>query len=594
MTASIRPRTLLDRIGGPESLSWPVVMAAYVFTWTAFIFELPAPEMPEQVIRIAYLTVAQTLMIVVLRGARMAFLRDTAERSRPWLTMTAFALASVVVTATLGYLIKDRVVALPASNTFGYADTAAATFVVLVVAAVAADAMAQHRRQQDVLSEDRERLEHVRAVVGQAIADRQQVTVDRISEQLTDAVDDLTVDSPREAVETLRWAAQDLVRPLSHDLATHNVPFTPSFPTTTTTHGLSWRSVLRDATTGRPIPEIALPVISTALTVLYRIDKFGMGMGLLASAADAAAIWLGAVLANRILSAVAERLPPFARATALTAALGILGVLGVAVQRVFLHQQGTPGTLLLNVVITIFIGWALALLRATRNQLDRTDVEIQELAHELEWEIARANQTQWQQQRALARALHGPLQSAVNAAALRIDGAVRSGSVTTELVDAERTSILDALGYLPTAVADRIPDIELDFRRIQGTWAGLCEIDIAMSDAVLACIAADPACSSAVTDIVTESCANAIRHGRATQISVSITQPDSQRLVTIVIDNEGTPPDPARPTGLGATLIADVALEWRLDTRPNGARITAILPTAVGPTRGSERELGAD
>jgi hypothetical protein len=593
MTAPLRPRTLLDRIGGPASLSWPVVLAAYVFTWMAFIFELPAPQMSEQVIRIAYLTIAQALMIVVLRGARMAFLRDTAVRPRPWSTMAVYALASVVVSATLGYLIKDRVVALPASNTFGYVDTAAATFVVLVVAAVAADAMAQHRRQQDVLSEGRERLEHVRAVVGQAIADRQQVTVDRISEQLTEAVDDLTVDTPREAVETLRWAAQDLVRPLSHDLATHNVPFTPSYPTTTPP-GLSWRSVLRDATTGRPIPEIALPLISTALTVLYRIDKFGMGMGLLASAADALAIWLGAVLANRAFAAAADRLTPFARAAALTVTLGILGVVGVAVQRILLHQQGTPGTLLLNVVITVFIGWALALLRATRHQLDRTDVEIQELAHELEWEIARANQTQWQQQRALARALHGPLQSAVNAAALRIDGAVRDGSVTTELVDGERTSILDALGYLPTAVADRIPDIELDFRRIQGTWAGLCEIDIAMSDAVLANIAADPACSSAVTDIVTESCANAIRHGHATEISVSITQPDSQRLVTIVIDNEGTPPDPARPTGLGANLIADVALEWHLDTRPNGARITAILPTAVGPTRGSEREPGAD
>ena len=68
-----------------------------------------------------------------------------------------------------------------------------------------------------------------------------------------------------------------------------------------------------------------------------------------------------------------------------------------------------------------------------------------------------------------------------------------------------------------------------------------------MPDAVLANIAADPACSSAVTDIVTESCANAIRHGHATSISVSITQPDSQRLVTLVIDNDGTPVDPDCP-----------------------------------------------
>ena len=228
MTASIRRRTALDRIGGPQSLSWPVVISACVFTWTAFVLTLPSPGMPEEAIRVAFLTLAQVLMIVVLRGAHMAIRRDMTDRSRPWWTMLAFAAASIVVTATLGVLFKGRVVAPPAEDTFGYASTAAATFVVLVIAAVAADAVAQHRRQQDALSEDRERLEHVRAVVSRAIDERQQVTVDRVSQQLTDAVDHLTVDSPREAVATLRWAAQDLVRPLSHDLAVHSVPFTPT------------------------------------------------------------------------------------------------------------------------------------------------------------------------------------------------------------------------------------------------------------------------------------------------------------------------------------------------------------------------------
>jgi len=593
MTAPIRSRTLLDRIGGPSALSWPVVIAGYVFTWLAFLFDLPSPGMPEQAVRVVYLTIAQLLMIVVLRGARMTVLRDTTTRPRPWSTMFVFAVASTVVTATLGYLIKDRVVAPPAENTFGYGSNAAATFVVLVIAAVAADAFAQHRRQQDVLAEDRLRLEHVQAVVSQAIEERQQMTVDRISEQLTDAVGQLEVNRPQDAVETLRWAAQDLVRPLSHDLATQNVPFEPDFPPTAR-HGLNWRSVLSDATTGQPIRVIALPLIASALTVVYRVDKFGITMGLVSSAANAVAIWLGALVANRVLSAVSERLSPLARTGALTLALGTLGAMGVGAQRLLLPVHGTVGTLLLNIVIMIFIGWALALLRATRNQLDHTEMEIYRLRHELEWAIARANQTQWQQQRALARALHGPLQSAVNAAALRIDAAVRNGSITTELVGAERTNILDALQELPTAAAERIPDLELDFQRIQGTWEGLCDIDITMPDHVLANIAADPACSSAVTDIVTESCANAIRHGHATSIAVSITQPDSQRLVTLEIDNDGTPLDPSSRAGLGTSLINDVALEWRLETSSQITRMSAILPTAVGLMRGVERRFEAN
>lgn len=52
MTAPVRPRTLLDRIGRTRSLSWPVVITAYVFTWLAFILDLPSPGMPEQAIRV--------------------------------------------------------------------------------------------------------------------------------------------------------------------------------------------------------------------------------------------------------------------------------------------------------------------------------------------------------------------------------------------------------------------------------------------------------------------------------------------------------------------------------------------------------------
>ena len=222
---------------------------------------------------------------------------------------------------------------------------------------------------------------------------------------------------------------------MSHELATNSVPFTPTFPANAP-HGLNWSSVLTDATTGRPIRAIALPLISSALTVVYRIDKFGVGAD---CSPPRPMPWpSGSGPSWRIGSSRPRtaRLPLLVRAAALTLALGVLGVLGVVVQRLLLPVQGTPGTLLLNIVITIFIGWALALLRATAYQLDHTDVEIHELRQELDWEIARANQTQWQQQRALARALHGPLQSAVNAAALRIDAAVRTGSVTTELVDA--------------------------------------------------------------------------------------------------------------------------------------------------------------
>ena len=80
---------------------------------------------------------------------------------------------------------------------------------------------------------------------------------------LTNAIDALDAGSPREAVETLRWTAQELVRPLSHDLATQRESFTPVVPPGTAL-GLDWSGVLRDATTGHPIPPVTFA--DTAVT----------------------------------------------------------------------------------------------------------------------------------------------------------------------------------------------------------------------------------------------------------------------------------------------------------------------------------------
>lgn len=580
MTSPVRPRTALDRIGGPFALSWPVVAVAYGFTWMVFVLFLPAPAMPEELARIVFLTMAQALMVAVLRIAHGTFLRAATSRPRPWLTLTVFVVAAIVFTATMGVLMARQVVHPPAENTFGYVDTVAAIVVVLVVAAVAADAVGQYRRQQDELAASAERLEHVRSVVGEAIVQRRQEAIDTVTDQVAEAAQRVTADSPREAVETLRWAAQDLVRPLCHDLATRNVPFTATDPWPGR-RGFNWVSMLDDATTGRPIRTVALVAGTTALTIVYRISGYGLVAGLRDTVANALAIGLGAVLANRMLEAIGGRCVLGVRVLVLTVVLGLLGALGVGAQRL-MHEYGNLGTMLANVVITIFVGWTVAMLRAVQLQFDRADVAIERLQQDLEWEIARANQTQWQQQRALAREMHGPLQSAVNAAALRIDAAAREGTVSSALIEAERCSILKTLDLLPTAGQDRVPDLDLDFRRITGTWAGLCDIDIVVSAAMLAQLAADAACSSAVTDIVTESCANAIRHGHAKRVRVEIEPSSDERTISVVIDNDGDPLVPGSQSGLGTSLIDDVALEWWLKPTDEGTRMFVSLPIDLG------------
>jgi hypothetical protein len=145
---------------------------------------------------------------------------------------------------------------------------------------------------------------------------------------------------------------------------------------------------------------------------------------------------------------------------------------------------------------------------------------------------------------------------------------------------------------MPEAIHDAL-DINLVFDRIRGTWAGLCDITIVATEDLIARIAADTTCASALADIVTESCANAIRHAHATYVTVAITQPAIARLVYIDIDTDGDPLGPISTTGLGSELLDVITLEWHLESRPSGTRLTAILPTEPGRTHSSSRRYGA-
>lgn len=588
MNVRARTRAVLDRIGGPYSLSWPVFAIVYVFTWLAYVAGTPAVSWANPVARVAALTLCQLAMFAVLLLAKVTVLRNTAAKPRPWTTLLVFLLASVAARMPLGYLLEWWGLAPTGTVTTGIPSAVPATFVVLVLAALAVTALAEQRHRRNLLAAQRERLDHTRAVVTAAINERQQATIDHINRDLTNAIDALDAGSPREAVETLRWTAQELVRPLSHDLATQHESFSPVVPPGTSL-GLDWSGVLRDATTGRPIPPVTFALTLTALSILFRVSRMGAAAGLAASALILVAMWAGAHLANQALDAVSGRLSTAARAVAGTIALICLGLVVAAIEWLIAADRHSAGSLVLAVWVTVFIGWALALARGVHHQAARTESELRSINRELDWEVARANQTQWQQQRALARALHGPVQASVNAAALRLDAAVRDGSVTPELIAGERAGIAEALALLPTAIAESTPDIGLAFRRIQGTWAGICDIDFEAAERVIQNISEDPACSGAVADIVTESCANAVRHGHAARITVSITQPNTERLLFISIDNDGDPLDPASRAGLGTSVLDDVALEWHLDAQPHGTLLTAVLPTSIGRTRGSGR-----
>lgn len=227
----------------------------------------------------------------------------------------------------------------------------------------------------------------------------------------------------------------------------------------------------------------------------------------------------------------------------------------------------------------------LSLVTAILREQQSSERELAESTEHLRRALVRLRRARWLQQKALARALHGPMQSAVTSAALRLERAVRAGEPEGDLVADIRNdlrSLIDVLDVEGLAA----PSLGLALERITGTWEGVCVVTSDISTAARAALDRDPIACTVVIDVITEAMSNAVRHSGAAHADLAIVA-DADSLITITMSNDGqVDPTTGTRAGMGTDLLEDCTLAWSGATTPSGYALTAIVPTA-----GSESSL---
>jgi signal transduction histidine kinase len=103
-------------------------------------------------------------------------------------------------------------------------------------------------------------------------------------------------------------------------------------------------------------------------------------------------------------------------------------------------------------------------------------------------------------------------------------------------------------------------DPQTELRRAVDFWAGMCSIDLRIEDSVTPLLSDDPEIGESVLVTTLEIINNAIRHGKATTMSVSIRQPSSD-LIRIVASNNGSALTDFSP-GLGMSMFNELTVDW--------------------------------
>jgi signal transduction histidine kinase len=611
MTASdhANVRLTLARLTDRRIVGWPLLLGLLViFLVDGFPFlggsELDGSNLDRAGLVLQAAAVAWVVAAVALMIGRYTVLALAVARRRPVLTVTWFFVVSL-----LGDVVFQGVIASGSDGRYiaaSLVDQVAYKTAGLVLLALVISSLSDYRSTVRTLEQARHQLLDSRQAAARLEATERLGVASTVTDSIELARQAVATQRPSEALTVLRSATRDLVRPLSHELASASADFTP--PPVTPMVRPSWRTTLRRVADAPLIAPRAMAwamvVLGFRQTVTWEADTpanttddalavtFDAGR-FVESVSVLAVIFFATYWAARLVrSAIADRAvkAPLAR----RAAINGLGVVAIAIATLVAVALGfllpwfpePPSvrwwTPLLTLIPLAVIASVHGLTRSIATHR-ATVIEQLEVANgDIRWEIAAINERLWHHRRHLAHDVHGPVQSALNAAAHRL-----ATLTDSDMGDDKRREVVAAVDELLTQSAAALthldrPAVDLGegLDDIVALWQGVCGISIDVDPAVHQHVETDPACVSAILAIVGEACANAAQHGGATQAEVRIALTDARTAQVSVRDNGRGSSGDSSP-GLGSQLLTEVTLDWALTTDDTGTVLVAHLPVGT-------------
>lgn len=562
-------REAIRRLGEPDAISWPVFWLSYLIN---IIISLVAGFDAQVTFgqRILAASAAEITMFSFILLVRAMVLVRLSEYARGWATLVVFLVAGAIRGATVSLVfmaispsgLELLIPRLPGGLAFGA--------VVLAPVALAVVTVRSYRRARGALLARLSVLDRARIEVGHEIERRDSQTIDQVRAALQQAIEqDPDAGS---FSERLRSFAADVVRPLSHELAA-GVPTWHPREAEAGAGRVTVRDVLDRMANGRPF----LPIVTTMAGAMLSVSWFVWEEGLLSTViyvtGGALALVAGLWTANAVLVRV---LPGHSLPVRL--AMVVLGALGAATAfglMATLLASSTPWLPALWAASFIFIpvyALILAVGRAAETSLQASLADLQAVDDDLSWQVARIRQVQWSQQRATARALHGPVQAMIERAVAQLG----EGDSEADVLNQLRTGLSAALDIEPHPHAHNL--WRSTVQQIRSTWAGICEVRTQIDDAAELALDADPVAADMSVEILSEAVSNAVRHGKATAVAITIVGQGRQLEMTI-IDN-GLGADVAAP-GMGTRMLDECALHWSRGRTDGGFVLQLALPVQL-------------
>lgn len=220
-------------------------------------------------------------------------------------------------------------------------------------------------------------------------------------------------------------------------------------------------------------------------------------------------------------------------------------------------------------VFGAIVALAIALYGAVGDHRRAVECEMSATVLGLEASTSQLRRRAWIARRRLSLLLHGSIQGALHASALRLGSL---GSPTATDIAEVKREVSRAFALLDDPPHSDL-DLEVVLESIVRTWHGSCDISWSISPEAAKCVRINQEIRECVGEIVREASHNAIIHGKATRVSVDVCL--EADLVEITVQDNGEMAH-ERP-GTGTSMLNEMCKSWNRTRNSIGTVLHAEL-----------------
>ena len=361
-------------------------------------------------------------------------------------------------------------------------------------------------------------------------------------------------------VKALRSTIDDVIRPLSQDIAQSSDELNA---TEVETPKVSIRENFR---------------LSTPIQVSYQIVPFWSTALLTLISTPAAVVFYGQDAGLALLVFALVMLTILELAALALRTVRVSAILAFLIQLAIFATGGAMATLALGlanlgaglfpasriITLTMMIGTAMFVGQVRQTQRYASQLNAQEVNEKLELLNSQARRELWLNRRRIATVLHGPVQAALYASAMRLAQSTRPSKKLIQSVNEDLASALEVLKFESL----ESPDLRDVLSQIVEVWQSTCEIYSNVTKPVYQVTKKKPLVGEAVVEVLREAVSNAIKHGSASEIEIEAKV--SNNLILLSIINNGKPAVNSRGNGFGSKLYSELTHTWKLDKTEDG------------------------